>query len=51
MSDLEKRIEKLEQQADPDQARVVVNWDQDPKPPGPGVIVIGWEGLDNEPAA
>jgi len=43
MSDLETRIEKLEQLTDPDQVRVVVNWDQDPELPGPGVRVVNWE--------
>ena len=54
MTDLEKRIEKLEQLTDPDQVRVVVVWDQDPEPPGEGVIVIEWpedERQGREPAA
>ena len=50
MSDLERRIEKLEQLTDPDQVRVVVVWDQDPELPGPGVRVVSWEGIDGEQA-
>jgi len=50
MSDLERRIDKLEQLTDPDRARVVVNWDTDPGPPGEGVIVVSWGDIGDGPA-
>jgi len=54
MADLERRIDRLEQQANPERVRVVVVWDEAPEPPGEGVLVINWpedEGHDHDPAA
>jgi len=47
MKDIERRIEQLEQ-ANAERVHVVVVWDEDPEPPGEGVIVIDWED-GNEP--
>lgn len=42
------RLQKLEQQAEPETAPgIVVCWDENPKPPGPGVKVVSWPDDDN----
>jgi len=42
MREIERRIERLEQQVDAEAIRVVVDWSEDPQPPGPGVLVVEW---------
>lgn len=48
MSDIKRRIDRLERDTGNGRPVVVVNWDSDPKPPEPGVIVVTWED-DHEP--
>ena len=48
MPNLQRRIEQLEQQADPERTTIVVNWAESPESPGPGVRVVRWEDVDGK---
>ena len=50
MSDIKRRVEKLEKEAKPkDPLRVVVDWSENPQPPeGENVKVITWDDIENE---
>ena len=47
--DKERRVKKLEQAKEDSQVKIIVNWDENPEPPGEGVTVITWDDIEGEP--
>ena len=49
MNDKKRRIDKLEKAKEDNQVKIIVNWDENPEPPGEGVRVVKWtDELEDE---
>lgn len=52
MSDLSRRLARIEQKAAPEGPAIILIWGDEPEPPNPTgaqIVRIRWQGVDDEP--